>query len=164
MPVSTPESLDAFVKFYKQHIKGEERSEAQIFLDNFFKAFGHEGLMQAGAKLEDPIKKGSKNGNTGFADLVWKPHILIEMKKRGEKLNRHYPQAFDYWTRLVPNRPKYVLLCDFDEFWIFDFDSQLDEPVDKIPIERLPDRAGAFTFMEDEKKTPVFHNNQIEVT
>jgi hypothetical protein len=46
-------------------------------------------------------------GGTSFADLVWKPIVLIEMKKRGENLQRHYRQAFDYWTRLVPNRPRH---------------------------------------------------------
>ena len=35
----------------------------------------------------------------------------------------HYRQAFDYWVRLAPDRPKYVILCNFDEFWIYDFDS-----------------------------------------
>ncbi len=90
--------------------------------------------------------------------------MLIEMKKRGEDLSKHYSQAFDYWTRLVPQRPKYVILCNFDEFWIFDFDIQLDTPVDVIPIEQLPERAGAFGFMELGEKTPIFRNNQVEVT
>ncbi|MDB9459668.1 hypothetical protein PN473_14860, partial [Dolichospermum circinale CS-545/17] len=70
------------------------------------------------------------------------------MKKRGEDLNKHYSQAFDYWTRLVPNRPKYVILCNFDQFWIFDFDIQIDTPVDKISLEELPARSGALAFME----------------
>jgi len=39
------------------------------------------------------------DGGTSFADLVWKPVVLIEMKKRGENLQKHYRQAFDYWTR-----------------------------------------------------------------
>ena len=138
MPTATPESLNEFATFCKQHIKGQEKGEAQIFLDRFFQAFGYKGVIEAGATLEYAVKKGSKSGNTGFADLIWKPRILIEMKRRGEKLSKHYPQAFDYWTRLVPNRPRYVLLCDFNEFWIFDFDLQLDEPVDKVPIEKLP--------------------------
>lgn len=86
------------------------------------------------------------------------------MKKRGEDLSKHYSQAFDYWTRLVPNRPKYVILCNFDEFWIFDFDNQIDTPVDKIALEQLPERAGALVFMELGEKTPVFQNNQVEVT
>ncbi|MBW4567620.1 MAG: N-6 DNA methylase [Tolypothrix carrinoi HA7290-LM1] len=162
--VATTESLDKFVNFCKQHIKGEERKEAQTFLDRFFRAFGHEGALEAGASYEEAIKKGSKKGKTGFADLVWKPRVLIEMKKRGEDLSKHYSQAFDYWTRLVPNRPRYVLLCNFEEFWIFDFDIQLDTPVDVIPLEQLPERAGAFAFMELREKTPVFRNNQVVVT
>ncbi|MEH2457369.1 DNA methyltransferase [Nostoc sp.] len=164
MVAATPESLDKFVNFCKQHIKGQEKKEAQTFLDRFFKAFGHEGALEAGASYEEAIKQGSKKGKTGFADLVWKPRVLIEMKKRGEDLSKHYSQAFDYWTRLVPDRPRYVLLCNFDEFWIFDFDIQLDTPVDVILLEQLPERAGAFAFMEFGDKTPVFRNNQLEVT
>jgi type II restriction/modification system DNA methylase subunit YeeA len=164
MAAATPESLAKFVSFCQQHIKGQERKEAQTFLDRFFRAFGHEGALEAGASYEEAIKKSSKQGKTGFADLVWKPRVLIEMKKRGEDLSKHYSQAFDYWTRLVPNRPKYVILCNFDEFWIFDFDIQLDTPVDKITLEQLPERAGALAFMELGEKTPVFRNNQVEVT
>nr|WP_235334725.1 DNA methyltransferase [Aphanizomenon flos-aquae] len=164
MTSSTPETLSKFVQFCHQHITGQERKEAQTFLDRFFRAFGHEGALEAGATYEEAIKKSSKTGKTGFADLVWKPRVLIEMKKRGEDLNKHYSQAFDYWTRLVPNRPKYVILCNFDEFWIFDFDIQLDTPVDKITLEQLPERSGALTFMELGQKTPVFQNNQVEVT
>ncbi len=164
MVSATPESLDKFVSFCKQHIKGQEKKEAQTFLERFFRAFGHEGALEAGASYEEAIKQGSKKGKTGFADLVWKPRVLIEMKKRGENLSKHYSQAFDYWTRLVPERPRYVLLCNFDEFWIFDFDIQLDTPVDVIPLEQLPERAGAFAFMEFGDKTPVFRNNQLEVT
>ncbi|MEA5575513.1 DNA methyltransferase [Anabaena sp. UHCC 0451] len=164
MTSSTPETLSKFVQFCQQHITGQERKEAQTFLDRFFRAFGHEGALEAGATYEEAIKKSSKTGKTGFADLVWKPRVLIEMKKRGEDLNKHYSQAFDYWTRLVPNRPKYVILCNFDEFWIFDFDIQLDTPVDKITLEQLPERSGALAFMELGQKTPVFQNNQVEVT
>ena len=103
--VANPESLNEFVQFRFQHIKGRERSEAQVFLDKFFRAFGHKGAIEAGATYEEAIKKGSRKGKTGFADLVWKPRVLIEMKKQGEDLGRHYRQAFDYWTRVVPNRP-----------------------------------------------------------
>ena len=60
------------------------------------------------------------------------------MKKQGEDLSKHYSQAFDYWTRLVSNRPKYVILCNFDEFWIYDFDTQLDTPVDIVELQKLP--------------------------
>lgn len=161
---ATPESLQKFIDFCKEHITGQEKKEAQTFLDRFFKAFGYEGALEAGAKYEEAIKKGSQKGKTGFADLIWKPKVLIEMKQRGEDLNKHYAQAFAYWQRLVPNRPSYVILCNFDEFWIFDFDNQLDEPVDKVALINLVERASAFAFMESGNRTPVFRNNQVEIT
>jgi len=52
-------------------------------------------VPEAGATLEMRVKKADGKG-TSFADLVWKPVVLIEMKKRGEDLTRHYRQAFDY--------------------------------------------------------------------
>jgi hypothetical protein len=113
----TADLLTTFVQFCQTHITGDEKGEAQIFLDRFFRAFGHEGAMEAGAVYEKRIEKGSKKGKTGFADLIWKPRVLIEMKKRGADLSKHYSQAFDYWQRAVPDRPRYVMLWSFDEFW-----------------------------------------------
>jgi len=161
---ATPANLQNFVYFCKQHIKGDEKGESQTFLNQFFQAFGHEGALQAGATFEKRVAKGSKKDKIGFADLVWKPRVLIEMKKRGEDLNKHYTQVEKYWMRLVPDRPRYAMLCNFDEFWIYDFNNQVDIPVDTIPLEQLPERSGAFTFMEFENQTPVFRNNQVEVT
>jgi hypothetical protein len=108
--IATPQSLHEFVNYRLQYITGKERSQAQVFLDRFFQAFGHQGALQAGAEYEVAIAKGSNKGKTGFADLVWKPRVLIEMKTQGEDLGKHYRQAFNYWTRIVPNRPRYVML------------------------------------------------------
>jgi len=165
------DALQDFVKF-QATLKGDEKSESQPFLEHFFQAFHHKGVIEAGAVYEYRVKKGSAKGNTGFADLVWKrPEtngkggVLIEMKKRGEDLNKHYSQAFQYWTYLVPDRPRYVILCNFDEFWIYDFNLQVDTPVDMVAIADLPNRASAFRFMEIAvNTTPVFRNNQVEVT
>lgn len=162
--VATPQSLNEFVNYRLQYITGRERSQAQVFLDRFFQAFGHQGALQAGAEYEVAIKKGSSKGKTGFADLVWKPRVLIEMKQQGEDLGKHYRQAFNYWTRIVPNRPRYVMLCNFDEFWIYDFDNQVDEPVDTVNLQQLPERSSAFGFMGVEQQNPIFQNNQVEVT
>jgi hypothetical protein len=73
---------------------------------------------------------------TKYADFVWPGRCLIEMKSRGVKLSKHYQQTFDYWLHLVPHRPPYVALCNFDEFWIYDFNTQLHEPMDKVPVGR----------------------------
>ena len=164
-------ALQDFVNFHST-LQGDEKSESQIFLDRFFQAFHHKGAIEAGAVYEQRVKKGSAKGKTGFADLVWKrPQsngkggVLIEMKKRGEDLNKHYSQAFQYWTYLVPDRPRYVVLCNFDEFWIYDFNLQVDTPVDTVAIADLPSRSSTFRFMEIAvNTTPVFRNNQVEVT
>jgi hypothetical protein len=62
MVSATPESLAKFVSFCQQHITGQERKEAQTFLDRFFRAFGHEGALEAGASYEEAIKKRQQNG------------------------------------------------------------------------------------------------------
>ena len=162
--MSTAEGLRFFVQFCQAHITGDEKGEAQSFLDRFFRAFGHAGAMEAGAVFEKRIKKGSKTGKTGFADLVWKPRVLIEMKKRGTDLSKHYSQVFDYWQRAVPDRPRYVLLCNFDQFWVYDFNIQIDTPIDLVDLVDLPARVGVFGFMEVRERPSVFGNNQVEVT
>ncbi|MBD2230022.1 DNA methyltransferase [Phormidium tenue] len=161
---TTAQRLQEFAQFVQAHLKGDEKGESQIFLDKFFRAFGHEGAVEAGAVYEERIAKGSKKGKTGYADLVWKPRVLIEMKKRGADLSKHYSQAFDYWQRAVPDRPRYVLLCNFDEFWVYDFDTQIDTPIDTVALADLPDRTAVFGFMEVTVRKSVFGNNQVEVT
>jgi hypothetical protein len=95
----TVESLRDFVDCARS-LKGDEKGGAQVFCDRLFRAFGHEGYKEAGAALEHRVRK--KGRGTKFADLVWRPRLLLEMKKREEKLERHYSQAFDYWLQLVP--------------------------------------------------------------
>jgi hypothetical protein len=62
------------------------------------------------------------------------------------------------------NRPRYVMFCNFDEFHIYDFDNQSDEPVDIIHLEELPRCESAFSFMRGSKTTPLFRNNQTVIT
>ncbi len=154
--------LQAFVDWCATHIKGDEKGEAAIFLDHLFRALGHAGLKEAGANCEERVKKDG--GGTAFADLVWKPVVLVEMKKRGTDLAKHYRQAFDYWTRLVPNRPRYVVLCNFDEFWVFDFETQMDAPVDQLKLAELPQRWGPLAFLFAKPETPVFQFDHEQVT
>jgi type II restriction/modification system DNA methylase subunit YeeA len=86
------------------------------------------------------------------------------MKGRREDLSKHYRQAFDYWVRAVPERPRYVVLCNFDELWIYDFDLQIDDPVDTVKTTDLPDRYTALNFLFPEGKQPVFKNDLVAVT
>lgn len=158
------DKLADFTAWCAKHITGDEKGEAQIFLDRLFEACGHAGgLKAAGATLEMRVSKADGNG-TSFADLVWKPIVLIEMKKRGENLQKHYRQAFDYWTRLVPNRPRYVVLCNFDEFRVYDFDTDLDTPKDTVALKDLPERWGPLAFLAPGSPKPTFDNDREKVT
>ena len=54
--------LDEFVAWVAQHVTGDEKGEAQIFLDHLFHAFGHKGLKEAGATLEMRVKRPTPKG------------------------------------------------------------------------------------------------------
>jgi SAM-dependent methyltransferase len=174
-------ALNEFVRF-AQTLRGDEKSEAQTFLDHFFRALGHKGVIEAGATFEFRVAKkpGSPQlelvvagiadpghrpkGGKKFADLLWPDRVLIEMKSRGENLEKHYDQTFDYWTHIVPKRPPFVILCNFDEFWIYDFNTQLFDPVERVKLSDLPNSITAFNFLLPVWKKPIFGNNWVEVT
>ena len=155
------ERLQKFVE-YAQKLKGDEKGEAQVFCDRLFQAFGHEGYKEAGATLED--RQYRQGQRTKFIDLVWKPRLILEMKSRKEDLRDHYRQAFEYWLHSVPQRPKYVVLCNFDDFWIYEFDEQMDEPMDRLRLVDLPKRYDALNFLLPTEKKPRFGNNRVAVT
>lgn len=154
--------MKAFVE-YVSLLAGDEKGEAQVFTDRLFRAFGHAGYKEAGATLESRVRKRS-TGRTSFADLLWPGKVLIEMKKRGASLDAHLQQAFEYWIAAVPNRPRYVILCNFDDFWIYDFDRQIDEPVDVVAVTDLPKRYTALNFLFPTNPAPIFNNDRVAVT
>ena len=179
--VATAELQSSLAKFvtFARSLKGDEKSEAQLFLDHFFRALGHGGVQEAGATLEFRIAKkpGSAQlelikgddavkakGGKKFADLLWPERVLIEMKSRKENLEKHYDQAFEYWTHIVPKRPPYVILCNFDEFWIYDFNTQLFDPVEKLLTRDLASNSAGLNFLLPHAQKPIFGNNRVEVT
>jgi len=156
-------ALEDFVEYRLTYLDGDEKGEAQVFLDRLIRAFGNRGIAEVGAKLEKRIKKNDQGG-TSFADLVWAPRVLIEMKKAGVDLATTYQQAFDYWVNLVPSRPSYVVLCNFDEFWIYDLNKQVHDPVDKLRIQDLPKRWEALAFLLPVIGRPIFEQDMAAVT
>ena len=165
--MSIEQRLSEFVDWWREHIKGDEKGEAQIFLDHLMRAFGHDGALEAG-RYEERVRR-RRNGRTtvSFADYLIPKRVLIEMKKRGEDLNKHYVQLEEYWKSLDSQiRPRYAILCDFDEIWIFDFHTQFYDPVDVVTIDELPsERHNALSFLSPgHYRAPVFKNNRVEVT
>ena len=155
----------AFHEFaeFAAKLKGDEKSEAQTFLFHLLEAFNHDAnTLPENCTFEYRVR--FPGDRTKFADLVWPGRVLIEMKSRGAKLSQHYQQTFDYWLNLVPHRPPYVILCNFDELWIYDFNTQMQEPVDRIKVSELAARHSALNFLYPRQFTPVFGNNWVEVT
>ena len=87
-------SLTDFVSWAQAHITGDEKGQAHIFLDQLFQAFGQPGCLDVGGTPEFRIRQAAEDGGgMAFADYVWKPVVLIEMKRRGADLQKHYRQA-----------------------------------------------------------------------
>ncbi len=154
-------NLVEFSKWKQAYCKGYEKGEAQIFLDRFFKAYGYEGTKEAGANFEQLVKKGSQKGGSGFIDCIFKDIVLIEMKKGGSDLTHHYNQLLTYWVQCTP-KPKYAILCNFDEFWIYDFNVQVQLPVQVLKTSELSKHPEALLFMLG--KQPKFNRNLVEIT
>lgn len=158
-------SAEEFIKFAKS-LKGDEKGEAQTFLNHFFQIFGYEDVVTAGGTFESRIK--FSDDTTKFADCLFaplgQPGVLIEMKKRAEKnLEKHFDQVKNYWIEMNPSvvigpgaqKPRYIILCNFDEFIIYDYLSLAD----KISLDELKSRKSAFNFMYPDGREPNFHNN-----
>jgi hypothetical protein len=80
------------------------------------------------------------------------PKVCIwEMKSPGEKdLEKHHDQILMYWARM---RTRYMVLCNFHEFWIYDTDQEGGQlsPVIQFPLKDLPANAEALFFLKGEE-------------
>jgi hypothetical protein len=92
-PAEAKALFPPFLEFAKT-LEGDEKSEAQIFLDHLFRALGHDGAKEAGATFEyrvakkpgtsqlslfkDDELKGLPKQKAGvkFADLLWPGRVL----------------------------------------------------------------------------------------
>lgn len=164
-PTTTDTRSDQLTQFvtYAKALKGDEKGEAHHFLNKLFQAFGQPGSIEAGATYEERLKRPNRRG-VYFTDLVWKDILLVEMKKRGEPLANHTQQMLDYWVQLAGRRPAYCLLCNFDVFWIYDFNKDILSTVDKVTLDELPDRFGLLAFLFPTNETPVFGDDHEAVT
>lgn len=105
-----------------------EKSEKHIFWYEFFNVFGIP--FKSVAVFEESIR--SVRGTYGFIDLFWKGVLLVEHKTLGKSLSRAESQAFDYCSDLAREDrheeiPRYVVICDFARFSLFNLDPDEDE-------------------------------------
>jgi hypothetical protein len=78
------EKLSEFVAWCAQHVTGDEKGQAQIFLDRLFQTFGQPRCLDVGGATEIRIRQDKEaGGGTAFVHHVWIPVVLVEMRKRG---------------------------------------------------------------------------------
>src|SRR6266853_1807529 len=56
------EKLAEFVAWCQKHITGDEKGQAQIFLDRLFQSFGQSGCLDVGGTTEFRIRKSDDVG------------------------------------------------------------------------------------------------------
>jgi hypothetical protein len=58
------EKLADFVAWVKQHLTGDEKGQAQLYLERLFQAFDHAELKEAGATLDNRPSPGFNGSAT----------------------------------------------------------------------------------------------------
>lgn len=118
MALNWNEIKDRAVRFSKEwENTTSEDAEAKSFLDAFFEVFGIP--RRKIGTFEHKVKKLGEGD--GYIDMIWKGHILVEMKSRGKDLDRAFRQAKDYTHGLKQEElPKYILVSDFHHFRLYD--------------------------------------------
>ena len=151
-----------FVDYVHRHITGDEKGEAQLFCDRLFRAFGHEGIREAGGTLEYRVHQGR---GTKFADLLWRPRLLLEMKKRGETAGTALPPGFRI---LAAPRAQPARIRDPLQFRrVLDLRPRTNSSTNRwigSASTELPDRYTALNFLFPDRRQPLFNNNRVAVT
>lgn len=160
MPLSGEEirrRLGEFVEQWRMY-QGTERAEAQTFLNQLLVCYGTDRGQVA--RFEEPT-------GSGFIDLIWPRVCIVEMKRPSQvnRLAEHREQALEYWrnagTPQAP-APRYVVLCAFHSFEVWEPGAIYREPRATFTLEELPDRLDALLFLAGAE--PVFVDGQEEVT
>ena len=93
-----------------------EEADAKPFLIDFLNIF--DISQKRVATFEHRVKK--IDDASGYIDLLWPGTLLVEMKSRGQDLEKAYTQAKNYCHGLKDHElPKLIMICDFHYFHIF---------------------------------------------
>ena len=99
-----------------------EHAESQTFWNEFFQVFG---LKRRKIAIFEQNVKIRKDGASKFIDLLWPGNLVVEQKSLGKSLDKAYKQAVNYCNGLNDHDfPQYIILSDFENFRIYDLDSE----------------------------------------
>ena len=152
------EQLQRIIHDYKD-AEGYERGQSQNFWTQIFNAYGVSGQTQLKA-FEHRLKK-QKGQN--YIDAFIPKQVIIEQKSRGIDLNNAYTQVSDYYDGLNANeKPRYIILCNFDELWLYDVINPLDVKQYRCALTDLPKNAEWLSFLSpDSESSEIIEENPI---
>lgn len=136
------EQLHRIIHDYKD-AEGYERGQSQNFWTQIFNAYGVSGQVQLKA-FEHRLKKDKTQK---YVDAFIPKLVIIEQKSKGIDLNKAYSQASEYYDRLKTDKPRYIVLCNFDELWLYDLANPLDVKEYKCLLTDLPKNAEWLDFL-----------------
>ncbi|GHU31078.1 methylase [Spirochaetia bacterium] len=147
-----------------------EEADAQTFENGFFNIFGisrakvaifekkvkltdgYNDLFEGTSNNKESVHLHSKStkttplGATGYIDLLWKGHILIEMKTPGKDMQKAYEQAKNYANALAAaDLPKGILICDFVTFHYYNLEE--DGALYAFPLVELDKHIELFGYL-----------------
>lgn len=150
MGLSWNEIKDRAVAFSKDWEDAHsEEAEAKQFLVAFFNVFGLNDRKIAA--FEHRVKKLGEFD--GYIDLLWKGQLLVEMKSKGKDLTKAYGQAKGYIHGLRQlDIPKYVLVCDFETFRLYDLEDKGHDEFVEFKLSELVNHVELFGFIAGYQK------------
>ena len=150
MALSWNEIKDRAVAFSKEW-EGtfSEEADAKPFLVEFFNVFGLN--QRKVASFEHKVKK--LGDGDGYIDMLWKGQMLIEMKSKGKDLKKAFGQAKGYIHGLKQlDIPKYVLVCDFETFRLYDLEDIESEEYKEFKLTDFVNHVESFGFIAGYQK------------
>lgn len=158
MKLSWNEITNRAVKFSRDWADARgEKSQAQLFLNDFFHVFGVD--LKRVALFEKKVPMGQNRD--GYIDCLWAGVILVEMKSRGKSLKRAYEQAKDYAFNLSDAElPEYIMVCDFENIRLYRLTT---EQVWTFKVSNLKNHARKFALLAGYKSLRETYQPEIEV-
>lgn len=137
-----------------------EEADAKPFLVDFFNVFGLN--QRKVAAFEHKVKK--LGDGDGYIDMLWKGWLLIEMKSKGKDLTKAYGQAKGYIHGLQKlDIPKYVLVCDFETFRLYDLEETDEEAYHEFKLDDFVNHVELFGFIAGYQKKVYREEDPVNV-
>ena len=137
-----------------------EEADAKPFLVDFFNVFGLN--QRKVAAFEHKVKK--LGDGDGYIDMLWKGWLLIEMKSKGKDLTKAYGQAKGYIHGLQKlDIPKYVLVCDFETFRLYDLEEIGEEAYHEFKLDDFVNHVELFGFIAGYQKKVYREEDPVNV-